>query len=360
MAKKCNVCGCMIDDSDLVCPTCGASLEQKPKSKPANQTLQRIVKYSSMIETESLFNTVMYYKSILDDTSDEQDYNNVMALLTELAYKGHAESMYHLALMMLDNPKCNVEDAVKWLIISAKKGNENSRIKLSMLNNDYLVQQLSEVAEQEYDNVQGHYNVSSNKNIEFALKNIVRISKLVSETQGSSGTGFIIQGGYIVTNAHVVEGDYKSDIVVSFDPSIDDMKYKAKLLAIDEDKDIAILSFGGLMKDRIAKYEHFELELNETRFGDFVYTIGNSQGYGLRYSEGHIGSPRANAKHRSITDVICVDLDMQHGNSGGPLIDCNNRVVGITSFGITGHGVDELNYAIKSKYIIDVINKKCV
>ena len=135
----------------------------------------------------------------------------------------------------------------------------------------------------------------------------------------SIGTGMLLDGGgYILTNAHVVQGANTALINL-----YDNRSYMATVVGRDEDIDLAILKISATNLTPIELGNSSTLEP-----GDNVYTIG--------YSEGLMGE--AGIKNgifsRSFEDGKYLEhtAEMSHGNSGGPLVNEFGFVIGINAF----------------------------
>ncbi|MGB0105645.1 MAG: S1C family serine protease [Candidatus Sulfotelmatobacter sp.] len=139
------------------------------------------------------------------------------------------------------------------------------------------------------------------------------------------GTGFIIsRDGLVLTNQHVVgPSEY---IALQFDPR---RKIPAVLLAADPEKDVAVLwcDLSGIpeaLSLDIAKEDELNPPLLE---GERVFTIGSPL-----HQQKVITSGTASKIEKT---AIISDININHGNSGGPLFNSQGRVVGITTFSDT-------------------------
>jgi S1-C subfamily serine protease len=137
------------------------------------------------------------------------------------------------------------------------------------------------------------------------------------------GTGFIFdERGLVMTNQHVIG---PSEIVsVQFDQKT---KVPARILAVDPQKDVAVLwvdraSLPGSTVAKIAKGTEEEPTLIE---GERVITIGSPLNQRKIMTTGIASKIEAHA--------IISDININHGNSGGPLFNSIGEVVGITTFG---------------------------
>ena len=140
------------------------------------------------------------------------------------------------------------------------------------------------------------------------------------EVQRGVGSGFIISNdGFVLTNAHVVEG--ADEVLVTL---TDRREFKAKVLGADKRSDVAVLKVEatGLPYLRTG-------DSNKIRVGEWVIAIGSPFNLENSVSAGIIS-----AKARDTGDylpLIQTDVAVNPGNSGGPLINMRGEVVGINS-----------------------------
>jgi len=134
------------------------------------------------------------------------------------------------------------------------------------------------------------------------------------------GSGFIISAdGYIMTNAHVVEG--ASDVYVTL---TDKREFKAKIIGSDTRTDVALLKIDGSSLPRLVIGDS-----DKIRAGEWVLAIGSPFGLENTVTAGIIS-----AKARDTGDylpLIQTDVAVNPGNSGGPLINLKGEVIGINS-----------------------------
>ena len=150
----------------------------------------------------------------------------------------------------------------------------------------------------------------------------------------STGSGFVVDGqGFILTNAHVVDG--ATDVRVSFS---DNKTREARVVGKDQSTDLAVL------KVDPAGLDLRPLELGDSKtvqVGDPTVAIGNPFGLDRTLTTGVISAlqRRISAPNGfGIDNVIQTDAAINPGNSGGPLIDAAGRVIGINSQIATGGG----------------------
>jgi S1-C subfamily serine protease len=153
-----------------------------------------------------------------------------------------------------------------------------------------------------------------------------------TQTQKALGSGFVMdKAGHIVTNYHVVAG--AKSVEVSFSSS-DNMK--ARIVGSDASTDLAVLQVDA--RSRALAPLPFG-NSDRVSVGDSVVAIGNPLGYDRSVTAGIVS-----AVQRAITapnqypidHVIQTDAPINHGNSGGPLINSGGQVVGVTAKIATG------------------------
>ncbi len=134
------------------------------------------------------------------------------------------------------------------------------------------------------------------------------------------GSGFILsQDGYVMTNAHVVEG--ADEVLVTL---TDKREFKARIIGADKRTDVAVVKIDatGLPAVRVG-------DVSRLKAGEWVMAIGSP--FGL---ENTVTAGIVSAKQRDTGDYlpfIQTDVAINPGNSGGPLINMRGEVVGINS-----------------------------
>lgn len=147
-----------------------------------------------------------------------------------------------------------------------------------------------------------------------------------SETEKSgAGSGFVLApDGYIITNSHVVSGSRK--IEVSF---ISGGKQTASLVGRDESTDIAVIHVDA------SGLPYAELgESSTLKVGQLVIAMGNPFGFQSTVTTGVIsalGRSLRSRQGRLIENIVQHTAPLNPGNSGGPLLDSQGRVVGINT-----------------------------
>lgn len=172
--------------------------------------------------------------------------------------------------------------------------------------------------------------------IEEAVKGVVSVG-----TDKGAGSGFIISSdGYIVTNEHVISGGSNIKVLL-YDGRI----VNAYLIGGDPFRDIALLKIAG------SGYDNLDFaDSNDVQVGQKVIAIGNPLGLSFSVAEGIVSAiHRIGPNERA--EYIQTDVSLNPGNSGGPLIDKQGKVVGINNFKIGDS--EGLGFALESDYIQD-------
>jgi serine protease Do len=140
--------------------------------------------------------------------------------------------------------------------------------------------------------------------------------------QMASGSGFFIDGGYIVTNNHVVDKAKKVTVRLESGKEID-----ATVVGTDAKTDLAVIKVD-------AKYAPPSLkwgDSDKSRVGDSVYAVGSPFGLGNTVTAGIISARGRDIHSGPYDDYFQVDAPINQGNSGGPLLNAEGRVIGVNS-----------------------------
>jgi len=174
-----------------------------------------------------------------------------------------------------------------------------------------------------------------------------------AETQEALGSGFVIdKAGHVVTNYHVVQG--AQQVHVSFS---NNEQLAARVVGRDPSTDVAVLE----VKAQSRALTPLELgDSNAVRVGDAVVAIGNPLGEDRSVTSGIVSARQRRIvapNGAPIDNVIQTDAALNHGNSGGPLLDALGQVIGVNSQIQTASGSDGnigIGFAIPINTVKDV------
>lgn len=174
-------------------------------------------------------------------------------------------------------------------------------------------------------------------------------------TPSGTGSGFIIHpDGYMITNAHVVQGERKIKVTLFGQGERDfrrELFEDVEIVAVNNHLDLALLR----LKPRDGRpFPTVYLQDSEhLAAGQDVFAIGAPLGLERTLSRGVVSTTQ-----RSFEGISYIQTDTQinPGNSGGPLFNDRGEVIGVTNMGIPlGEG---LNFAIPARYVRDFIRNR--
>ena len=174
--------------------------------------------------------------------------------------------------------------------------------------------------------------------------------------QHAVGSGVIVDpNGYIMTNAHVVEGAQR--IRVALPLAMGDSAglvplgkrriVEARLLGQHKESDLALLKIDEKDLPTLSL-----LSQQRPRVGQLVFAIGSPEGLENSVTMGVISALARQADPNKPLTYIQTDAPINPGNSGGPLVDMNGSVVGINTFILSeGGGSEGLGFAIPARVV---------
>lgn len=187
-------------------------------------------------------------------------------------------------------------------------------------------------------------NSISDRLLREAARSVVVIYTAGNQAPALLGTGFFVsRDGLIVTNFHVI---FKAETIQI--KTRDGEQYRAQTVVnYDEKRDICVL--------KIDKTDAPALILgnsDELTFGEKVFTIGHPLGQEYRVTQGQYIGQRQVGGYEN----LFVLLDMQAGNSGGPLINAEGKVIGVTT---SYHSaVEGYNYSLPANTVKKYLKPK--
>ncbi len=165
-----------------------------------------------------------------------------------------------------------------------------------------------------------------------------------------SGTGIVMtEDGYIITNAHVVDGGTSVNVTFS-----DETDANGTIIGMDTTTDLAVVKV-----DRTGLTPAEFGDSSALRVGERILAIGNAGGLSSTMTQGIVsGLDRDLGEGARSLKLIQVDAAINPGNSGGPLINRFGQVIGINSSKIASVDYEGIGFSIpinEAKPIIDSI-----
>ena len=175
--------------------------------------------------------------------------------------------------------------------------------------------------------------------------------------QHAIGSGVIVDPeGYIMTNAHVVDGAQRIQVILSAPPGETRLGLQgskrgeildAKVVGIHTDSDLALL--------KVDAHGLPTLNLSTTggiKQGQLVFAIGSPEGLDNSVSMGIVSSPARQPDPDNPMVYVQTDAPINPGNSGGPLVDIDGALVGINTMILSqGGGSEGLGFAIPAAIV---------
>jgi len=182
---------------------------------------------------------------------------------------------------------------------------------------------------------------------------VARTAELIT-TERASGSGVIVDAaGYIVTNAHVVKGAQRVRVEIPrpFDGgSILGSRSRTvsgEIVGMDQETDLAVIKVdaGALPALPFA-------DSDQLRAGQIVMAFGSPLGLNNSVSLGIVSAVARQLEPESPMIFVQTDASINHGSSGGPLVDVHGRIVGINTLIVSQAGGDEgLGFAAPSNIV---------
>ncbi|TSI10668.1 trypsin-like peptidase domain-containing protein [Lysinibacillus sp. BW-2-10] len=199
-------------------------------------------------------------------------------------------------------------------------------IFILLSNNNDKATQISTQPEtpkiEQVTNVPAEKEMTEKEKTQVIKESMPKVFTIIS--QDSQGSGFLYQqGGYIVTNAHVVAGN--TDVIVRNHAG---QESPAQVIGISDRSDVALL----LAKDYV-NAQPFEIEKEKSVVGTEVIAIGSPQGFENSASIGYLTGTNRNMEYGFVYEELYqIDAQISQGSSGGPLVDGKTgKVIGINS-----------------------------
>ena len=188
-------------------------------------------------------------------------------------------------------------------------------------------------------------------------------ASVVVGRQRSTGSGFAIDAdGYIMTNAHVVNGAQRVEVVLPADnadgtlaTALSGKTYlvAARIVGIAAELDLALLKIDGMKLPPLPLATY-----TQVRQGETVFAFGSPIGLRNSLTHGLVSAVARQVDPDSPLIYVQTDAPINPGNSGGPLVNIRGEVVGVNTFIMSQSGGNEgLGFAIPSATTRTVFNQ---
>ncbi len=157
----------------------------------------------------------------------------------------------------------------------------------------------------------------------------------------ATGTGFFVRpDGYLITCAHVVQGAIKTDVMINGEA------HPAKVVAMDTKNDLAIIRIRG------DDFPYLELsDSDRVRLAEdvraFGFPLADQLGTGIKITGGSVSG----INEQGDSKVLQLDVTVNPGNSGGPLMNDRGQVIGVVTALMAGEDLAEMSFAVTSNEV---------
>ena len=187
-------------------------------------------------------------------------------------------------------------------------------------------------------------------------------SAAVIGRQQSVGSGFVIEDGYIMTNAHVISGARRIQIVLPADNADGRLAtalsgktrlVTAQIVGVTTELDLALLKVDGLKLPALPLATY-----SDVRQGEMVFAFGSPNGLRNSLTSGLVSAVARQVSPDSPQIFVQTDAPINPGNSGGPLVNIRGEVVGVNTFIMSqAGGSDGLGFAVPSATVRTVFRQ---
>lgn len=358
-AGTCPGCGAALTERDLVTgevkETAATSEGVKTQASPKSNPLTDMVKagISNFPPKDAYKLGIAYYSGL----GVEQNYDLAYELFDSAASRGCDSAFFNLGECAREGHGTEADDEkAKFFYLMGADKNDNKCINTLKVRYGIVVEGGCLKSEK----LGGSGNPSDFVQLVDKLySNVVEVhaSNRMS-VSGSAGSGAIVVGDYVATNAHVILGSdgrpYETVFVTVGD---DDRRYAVQVVSYSQNEDIAILAFTGEKPPLVYGERLLMRSALSVKAGEEVFTIGNPNNMGLNVSKGIIS--RAAERDTMGRVVLRTNMTINHGNSGGPLFDAQGNLLGLMTYTISANGekLGDMSFAVASDTVKEFIRK---
>ena len=357
--KKCVKCGTTLEDRDLFCISCGTNQNAPNEAVDQGTPIQigtptptpssTFLKYSGYLDNESLFKVALAKEQGIVSSAFPTEAEEIYQTL---AFKNHLESMFRLAMVKLNKRPAETQAAAQWLQIASEKGHIASTNYLRTMMPEYTKTSFrpATVAQPTHtpaaSNTSGTGGILTGEDIFAKMQDCVVEIIATDRKKTARASGFLVSStGFIITNAHAVL-DENGNVYETVRVKRGDEVVTAAVVAVGkpvdgkhDSVDLALLFALDLMNKGCSDLG----TSSSCRNGQKVYLIGNSLGSGTCITSGIISDATRSMPGLSYPYVM-TDAAANQGNSGGPLLSEDGKVIGVLVSGI--QNAEGMNYAI--------------
>ncbi|MDC7227050.1 MAG: trypsin-like peptidase domain-containing protein [Spirochaetales bacterium] len=334
------------------------TVEDERIAKLEKKAVAGIHKALAVAIVEKKFIEAAEFLKSLDAAGAEHEYNLAEIYISsiEKALDDDAEALA-LAVFQRDiinrDSDYSMTAETESLLFDASLENRNEIVL------DYLLERNSELSENREDEIAAarktpEKNEMISGTVTVWIDRGIKLEGGLGYPDRVIGSGFYIdRRGYVLTNYHVisseVDPEYEgfSRLYIKYDKN--EEKIPATVVGWDESLDIALLK-AAITPEYIYNFP----ELREYKPGESIFAIGSPGGLDKTITSGII-SATGDRRLLPLGDTIQVDVPINSGNSGGPVVDEDGKLVGVVFAGI--EQFEGVNFIIPVKWIMNSLSE---
>jgi|TARA_B110000902_G_C14259285_1_gene569158 S1-C subfamily serine protease len=190
-------------------------------------------------------------------------------------------------------------------------------------------------------------NTKTEKDLPSLLLNTsVSITNFLGKNELNTGSGAFISPSLVVTNYHVIEGGNLIELSRNSDKKL----FKGKIKIIDRTHDVCILE---LVEEKVEEF--LIINKNRPSIGTDIMVAGSPLGLNGTITKGSIS--RIARENPYEFEIFQITAPISPGSSGGPLVNLKGELIGIAVSSLVGQGIQNINFAVPSKYIYYLLDE---
>lgn len=204
---------------------------------------------------------------------------------------------------------------------------------------------LNQTTTEDSPKIEANTNDGSLNNLpELLLNTSVSITNFKNNKKIGTGSGAFISSNKVVTNYHVIKTGNRIELIRNSDQK----KFEGTVEKVDRTHDICIIQ---IENETVEKF--LKIKRERPSIGTEIMVAGSPLGLNGTITKGNIS--RIARKKPYEFEMLQISAPISPGSSGGPVINMSGELVGISVGSLVGKGIQNINFAVPSKYIIHLL-----
>ena len=204
---------------------------------------------------------------------------------------------------------------------------------------------LNQISTEDSQKIEVNTNNGSLSNLpELLLNTSVSISNFQNKRKIGTGSGAFISNNKVVTNYHVIEKGNRIELIRNSDQK----KFEGTVEKVDRTHDVCIIQ---IENETVEKF--LKIKRERPGIATEIMVAGSPLGLNGTITKGNISRIARNEPYEF--EMLQISAPISPGSSGGPVINMSGELVGISVGSLVGEGIQNVNFAVPSKYIIHLL-----